>query len=146
MKTDKNKAADAFRIACSAVLTAVMFATLFIAKPARVGAAGVGDGTASGIGDSISRGLEELGDTAGSLASDMIGGEGTEGIGRGPVETDPGVVKDNAPYSAPNAEKTNAENEPADTFWVIGAVVASVAAIGALAVAIPKRPIKKEDK
>ena len=146
MKADKNKRADAVRIACSAVLAAVLFSTLFFARPAQVGAADLGNVRASGIGDGISRGLEEIKDGTESFAADMIGGEGTEGTGRGPVETDPGVVRDNAPYAAPGTEKTNVENEPSDTFWVLAAVVASVAAIAALAVAIPKRPAKKEDK
>ena len=146
MKTDKNKTADAVRIACSAVLAAVLFSALFFAGPAPAGAADAGEPPASGIGDGVSVGLGEADGGAGSLASGMTGGEGTEGTGRGPVETDPGVVRDNAPYAAPTGEKTNAENEPADTFWVVAAVVASVAAIGALAVAIPKRPVQKEDK
>ncbi|MBR3424157.1 MAG: hypothetical protein IKN50_07230 [Clostridia bacterium] len=167
MKKNCNCSADAFRIACSAVLAAVFFSTLLSAKPARVEAAGTvpgagigvsdgdrdGDGMIEGIagdplsdiGEGVSRGLEEMKDGAESLADGVFGGEGTEGMGRGPVETDPGVVRDNEPYSAPNTEKTTAENEPADTFWVVAAVVASVAAIVALAVAIPKRPVKKED-
>jgi hypothetical protein len=118
---------------------------LFFARPAQVGAADLGNVRASGIGDGISRGLDEIKDGTESFAADMIGGEGTEGTGRGPVETDPGVVRDNAPYAAPTGEKTNAENEPADTFWVVAAVVASVAAVAAIAVAIPKRTPEKKD-
>ncbi len=146
MKTNEKKAADAVRIACSAVLAAILFAALFFVRPVRVGATDLGDGQASGIGNSISRGLEEIKDGAGSAASDMIGGVGTEGTGRGPVETDPGVVRDSEQYAAPDGEKMNADREPADTFWVIAAVIASVAAIAAIAVAIPDRTPKKEEK
>ncbi|MBQ6263487.1 MAG: hypothetical protein IJK58_08240 [Clostridia bacterium] len=144
MKKSYGSAADAFRIACSAVLAAAFFSALFLAGQARVGAAGLGNEPSSGIGDSISRGLEEIKDGAGSLADGMIGGEGTEGTGRGPAETDPGVVKNSEPYAAPDTEKTNAENEPADTFRVVTAIVASVAAIAAVAVAVPKRTPGKE--
>ena len=147
MKTDKNKTADAVRIACSAVLAAVLFSALFFAGPAPAGAADAGEPPASGIGDGVSVGPGEADGGAGSLASGMIGGEGTEGIGRGAAETDPGVVRDNAPYAAPVTEKTKVEHEPSDTFWVVAAVVASVTAIAALAVAIPKRtPEKKTDE
>ena len=165
MKTNSNKAADAVRILLSVVLAAIFLSTLLFARAeandavsgAGIGVSdgdrdgdgmieGVGAGPESGIGESISRGLEEIKDGAESLAEGLIGGEGTEGIGRGPVETDPGVVKDTEPYAVPNEENSNSEKEPADTFWALASVVAAVAAIAAIAVAVPKKTPKKEDE
>ena len=167
MKKDKERTADAVRIACCAVLAALFFSTALFARPAQVGAADAvpgagigqsdgdvdGDGMvegpreepASDIGDGIGMGIEEIKDGLESIASDMIGGEGTEGTGRGPVETDPGVVRDTTAYGMQNGKKTNVEKESADTLWVVAAVVAAVAAVAALAVALPKRTVKKEE-
>ena len=164
MREYSGKTADVIRIACSVALAAVFFCAAFFAQPARVGATdgtpgvgignvggdGMAEGTrnepASGIGDSISRGLDDVKDGAGSLFPDMIGGEGTEGPGRGPAETDPGVVKDTVQNGVGNVKKANVEKEPVDTFWVVAAVIAAVAAVAAVAVAVPKRTPRAENR
>ena len=173
MKHDGNRAADVLRIAASVVLAALMFCAVFSLQHARAenGIPGTdigssdgdrdGDGMIEGpenevtsplgealsdIGDSVSRGINDIEDGAESLASDIIGGVGTDGTGRGPVETDPGSVKDTATAEAEGTNKANAENDAANTLWVVAAVIAAVAAVAAVAVAIPKRTPKKDNK
>ena len=99
MKKDKERTADAVRIACCVVLAALFFCTMIFARPAQVGAEGAvpgadigssdgdvdGDGMvegpreepASDIGDSIGRGIEEIKDGTGSLACVIV----TIGVG-----------------------------------------------------------------
>ena len=159
MKQNNDKKGDAVIIACSAVLAAVFFCALFFAQPPQVGAtgsvpgAGIGvsdgdrdndgviegpaDSSAGNIGDSISRGLEEIKDGAESLASDMIG-DGTE-------RTDRETVGKGEENGGADDKSANAEREPANTVWVVAAVIAAVAAVTAIAVAVPKRNTKKED-
>ena len=99
---------------------------------------------ASDIGDSISRGMESVREGAEELASGMMGGEATEEKGRGPVETDPGAVKDGDAKTAGIEELAAADRATADTVWVIISVIAAVAVISAIVIAVPKKDGKKE--
>ena len=98
---------------------------------------------ASDIGDSISRGMESVKEGAEELASGLIGGEATEGAGRGPAETDPGAVKDDGTKATGIEELEAADRATADTVWVIVSVIAAVAVIAAIVIAVPKRDGKK---
>ena len=165
MKYENKRARlSAFICALLALTLAVPTAT---ARPLRVGATGAtpgvgigssdgdrdGDGMiegpvtdgktpaeqiASDIGDSVSRGMEDIREGASELSSGMTG-EATEGTGRGPVETDPGTVKDGG-----EAKTKDAARETADTVWVIVAVIAAVAVVAAIVIAVPRKG-KKSD-
>lgn len=94
---------------------------------------GDGGGLIGEIGDGISEGMDDLKEGA-EEARDRINGapEKTENEGRGSVETDPGVVKDEG-KGMTEKEKDHAAG------WIAAAVVIAAAAVALVIALVPKR-------
>ena len=93
-----------------------------------------GAGLPGEIGESISEGLDDLKEDV-EEARDRINGvpEKTENEGRGEMETDPGVVKDEGDKEMTEKEKDRAAG------WIAAAVVVAAAAIALVIALVPKR-------
>ena len=96
-----------------------------------------GDGGVIGeIGEAIGEGMDDLKEGA-EEARDRINGttEKTENEGRGSVETDPGVVRDDGDKNMTEKEK---EKDHA-AGWIAAAVVVAIAAVALVVALVPKR-------